>query len=128
MIAIIIFAVFATLMLALLLARFGPRRTTVRNNEDPRAPIPPAALRAIVVDLLKAMGMRLAEGPEAEGVLVGHERRWLGEWRPRSVIAVGSAAAACRDVRHGKTVPTSYSSPESRPWRPDRRPFAKADR
>jgi hypothetical protein len=30
--------------------------------------------------------------------------RWLGEWRPSSIVAIGAAAAACRGVRHGDTV------------------------
>jgi hypothetical protein len=55
---------------------------------------------ACLAGTLRAPLYVLHDGPEATEDL----RRWLREWRPRSVSAVGTAAAACRELRHGQTI------------------------
>src|SRR5262249_7978921 len=66
---------------------------------EPRSQLLQAACLA---GTLKAPLYILHDGPEATEAL----RRWLREWRPRSVFAAGTAATACPELYRGQ--PTEW--------------------
>src|SRR5690348_6726957 len=86
MFAILVFATIFAAALVLVLARFGapvgPWRRLRGGAPDTRPAIPPAELRALTVELLRAQGIRVLDQPGGDPRhLVATRREPLGEIR-----------------------------------------------